>query len=82
MLKTTDEHKKLSIEESLKMLQADRERGLSEEEVKKRLVEYGYNEIPEEEESLFHRIFRRFWGPIPWMICISLNSGIQVFEKR
>ncbi|MFN3480075.1 MAG: plasma-membrane proton-efflux P-type ATPase [Thermodesulfovibrionales bacterium] len=68
MLRVTDDYKKLSIEESMEDLQANREKGLSEEEVRKRLTEYGYNEIPEKEESAFHRVFRRFWGPIPWMI--------------
>ncbi len=44
------------------------QRGLSKQEVSKRLEKYGLNEIPEKAESKFHRIFRRFWGPIPWMI--------------
>ncbi|NPA29992.1 MAG: HAD-IC family P-type ATPase [Epsilonproteobacteria bacterium] len=43
-------------------------RGLREEEVKTLRRQYGYNEIDEKEESAWHRLFRRFWGPIPWMI--------------
>jgi H+-transporting ATPase len=64
----TGAYKKLSTEETLAELRADKVKGLSEEEADKRLTEYGRNEIAEKEESLFHRIFRRFWGPIPWMI--------------
>jgi H+-transporting ATPase len=46
MLKTTDEYKKLSITETLKELQTDKDRGLSQDEVKKRLSAHGYNEVP------------------------------------
>ncbi|WP_456451161.1 HAD-IC family P-type ATPase, partial [Hydrogenimonas sp.] len=42
--------------------------GLSDEEAAQRLEEYGYNEIEEKKESWLRRLFRRFWGPIPWMI--------------
>ena len=42
--------------------------GLSSEEAAERLKKYGYNEIREREETWLHRLFRRFWGPIPWMI--------------
>ena len=71
MQKETDDYKRLSIEETLKQLETDKERGLSRRDVQKRLSEYGYNEIPEKEESAFHRVFRRFWGPIPWMIEVA-----------
>jgi H+-transporting ATPase len=42
--------------------------GLTSEEAKERLAKYGPNSIEEKEESWIHRLFRRFWGPIPWMI--------------
>ncbi len=63
-----DEFKDKSIEETLKELGTSLETGLSEEEASRRLKKFGLNEIPEKEEPLWHRIFRRFWGPIPWMI--------------
>lgn len=71
MSKATDDYKKLSIDDTIKELQTSRSKGLSQEESQKRLSEYGYNEIPEKEESTFRRVFRRFWGPISWMIEIA-----------
>jgi H+-transporting ATPase len=64
----TDDYKKLSLDETLKDLKTTRERGLAAEEAEKRLASYGFNEIPEKEESTLRRIMRRFWGPIPGMI--------------
>jgi H+-transporting ATPase len=82
MTKATDDFKKLSIEETIKELGTDGEKGLSKAEAEKRIAEYGYNEIPEKEESAFHRIFRRFWGPIPGMIEIAalLSAIVRRWE--
>lgn len=67
-LKSTESFSNLSIEDSLKGLQTNRANGLSAKEADQRLKLPGHNEIPEKSESFFHRISRRFWGPIPWMI--------------
>jgi len=50
---------------------SDNLQGLNAKEVKERLDKFGFNEIKEKEESWTHRLFRRFWGPIPWMIEIA-----------
>ena len=78
----TEDYEKLSVDETLKALQADMEKGLAPEEAKKRLEQYGYNEIPEKEESIFHRVFRRFWGPIPGMIEVAalLSAVVRRWE--
>ena len=77
-----DEYKNKPVERTLKELETDIQRGLSEEEAEKRLKKYGLNEIPEKEEALWHRIFRRFWGPIPWMIEIAaiLSASVRKWE--
>ncbi|HXH65188.1 MAG TPA: plasma-membrane proton-efflux P-type ATPase [Mariprofundaceae bacterium] len=67
----TDDYGKQSIEDSLKALQTGLEQGLSGTEAAARLQRFGYNEMEEKEEPLWHRIFRRFWGPIPWMIEVA-----------
>ena len=66
-----DEYKDIPIEKVVAEFKTDIEKGLTQEEAQKRLKEYGYNEIPEYKEPLWHRIFRRFWGPIPWMIEVA-----------
>jgi len=56
--------------------------GLSEEEVRSRLQEYGFNDIPEETKHPLLRFLRYFWGPIPWMIEVAalLSAIIQHWE--
>ena len=70
-MKETKYYEKLPWVQVAAELGVDVKKGLSQEETKKRLEQYGPNEIPEYEEPLWHRIFRRFWGPIPWMIEIA-----------
>ncbi len=57
-------------------------KGLTSLEAKKRLEKYGLNEIPEKDETMFHRIFKRFWGPIPWMIEVAavLSAAVKKWE--
>ncbi len=56
--------------------------GLSQTEAEKRLKQYGPNTIEEKEESWFHRLFKRFLGPIPWMIeaAAILSALVQRWE--
>jgi len=70
------------MEEKTQDIELDSLTGLNEAEVKERLEKYGYNEIDEKEEGWFHRLFRRFWGPIPWMIEIAaiLSAAVKRWE--
>jgi H+-transporting ATPase len=82
MKQRTDDYARHTIADTLKALDANAERGLSEDEASLRLAQYGYNEIREKEEPLWHRVFRRFWGPIPWMIetAAVLSAIVQKWE--
>jgi H+-transporting ATPase len=64
----TDDYSKQSPEETLESLNSDPAKGLDDAEAARRLAVFGANEIREKEEPVWHRIARRFWGPIPWMI--------------
>ena len=78
-IKRSDDYAKQAAAESLAALKVDAGRGLSDAEAVQRQKQYGYNEIKEKEEPLWHRIFRRFWGPIPWMIEVAalLSAVVQ-----
>lgn len=77
-----DELKGKSPQEVAEMLAADLDKGLSQDEVRKRLERYGPNAIPEKEETFWQRLLKRFWGPIPWMIEVAaiLSALVQKWE--
>lgn len=72
----------MSDEKKSETQDVDNLKGLSEKEVKERLQKFGYNEINEKEETWLHRLFKKFWGPIPWMIEIAaiLSAAAQRWE--
>lgn len=80
--KRTDDYAGRAVRETLSAFGVAADRGLSDAEVRDRQARYGYNEIQEREEALWHRVFRRFWGPIPWMIeaAALLSALVQKWE--
>src|ERR1700722_1144501 len=71
-----DDLKSLPIAEVEKRLNCS-PAGLSDEAVKKRLAQYGPNEIAEKKSNLLLKFLSYFWGPIPWMIEIAVVlSGV------
>lgn len=57
---------------SQKQFTTNLESGLSSKEVQKRVGEYGYNEVPEIKTRRITRVVKKFWGPIPWMLEITI----------
>ena len=78
----SDDFARQNITQTLDELNVSETSGLSDEEAIVRLQHYGPNEIRTHEESLMHRIFRRFWGPIPWMIEVAalLSAIVRKWE--
>jgi H+-transporting ATPase len=78
----TDDYARKPVGATLRELEVDAKRGLNAQQVGERLARFGYNEIREREEPLWHRVFRRFWGPIPWMIeaAAVLSAIVQKWE--
>ena len=82
MNKHTDDYARQEIDKTIRELHTDGRHGLESVEAKRRIDRFGYNEIEEKEEPLWHRIFRRFWGPIPWMIEVAaiLSAVVQKWD--
>ena len=71
-----DKLQKLPLAEVEKRLGSSLD-GLSEVEAKKRLTQYGPNEIAEKKTNALLKFLGYFWGPIPWMIEIAVVlSGV------
>ena len=62
-----DVFKSMSMDELQKKLESSPD-GLTTAQAKKRLTQYGPNEIEEKKTNMFLKFLTYFWGPIPWMI--------------
>jgi len=66
-IKSTSEYKNLSTEETIKFLET-RIDGLSTEEAQSRIKQFGFNEITEPGKKPLLEFFKRYWGPMPWLL--------------
>lgn len=78
----SDQYRQQDIQQTLGELGVSEDTGLSDAEAEARLQKFGPNAINTHEEPLWHRIFRRFWGPIPWMIEVAalLSAMVRKWE--
>lgn len=63
---------KLSYQEVKDILRTNLEDGITEEEARKRVSVYGYNEILEKKQNSALSIAKKFWGITPWMLEIVI----------
>lgn len=68
----------LDYKEVLSFLKTSLEDGITEEETKKRVSEYGYNEILEKKQSAILSIAKKFWGITPWMLEIVIIFSLFI----
>ena len=66
----TEDLPSLSLAQLRTRLQASAN-GLTQTEAKRRLAQYGFNELPEEKVNPLMKFLTYFWGPIPWMIEVA-----------
>lgn len=80
--KSSSEYKEMSLGETLKFLETSFD-GLSTEEADNRVKKFGYNEILETKKNSVLAFFKRYWGPMPWLLefamvlTIILNHYIE-----
>jgi len=67
-LPTQEQLKTIQVPEVLKRLGANENFGLTSEEANSRLVQFGFNEIPEKHKNLYLAFLKKFWGLSAWMI--------------
>ena len=70
-VRDTSEYKKMSPEEVLGHLETT-EDGLRTKEAGSRLQQFGYNEIQEIRRNPVLEFLKRYWGPMPWLLEISI----------
>lgn len=68
----------ISNNDLLKKLDVSPQKGLSEEQIKKRIEQYGYNELTEKKTNPILKFLSFFWGPIPWMIEAAIILSLIV----
>ncbi|NQU14175.1 MAG: plasma-membrane proton-efflux P-type ATPase [Desulfobacteraceae bacterium] len=74
---SSEKAEKASPEELFETLSSSN-KGLSVEEARRRLGQYGPNSLEEKKESPLLKFLVYFWGPIPWMIEVALILSLVV----
>jgi H+-transporting ATPase len=76
---TKIDYQNCEIDKLIEYLRADVTNGLSAAEIKNRLNDYGYNEVPEKKANPYISFAKKFWGPTAWIlesvIVLSLILG-------
>jgi len=65
------DYKTISPEDTLTGLNAS-PNGLSETEARRRILQYGYNEVTEKQKNPALQFLRRYWGPMPWLLELAI----------
>lgn len=73
--KITSEYKKMPSEDIIKYLETTVD-GLSEDEADKRIKYFGYNEIEERKKKTLLNFFKRYWGPMPWLLELAIVLNV------
>src|SRR5208337_3758284 len=71
-IKTTADFADLPIGDAYSALSTSTN-GLSDNEAKRRINKYGYNELLEKRKNPFTDFLARYWGPMPWLLELTIG---------
>ena len=75
--RSTKEYQDISFEQAFKLLLSS-EQGLKQEDLAERRRQYGWNEIEEEKPNTLLVFLSRYWGPLPWLLELSMLLSFLV----
>ncbi|MHB1275587.1 MAG: plasma-membrane proton-efflux P-type ATPase, partial [Candidatus Humimicrobiaceae bacterium] len=70
-LKKTSDYKDSSIDKTLTLLETSAA-GLGEEEAKRRIALFGYNEVKKQLRNPVIQFLAHYWGPMPWLLELTM----------
>ncbi|MHB1377023.1 MAG: plasma-membrane proton-efflux P-type ATPase [Candidatus Humimicrobiaceae bacterium] len=70
-LKKTSDYKEIPIDKTLALLETSAT-GLSEEQAKKRIELFGYNEVKKQYRNPIIEFLAHYWGPMPWLLELTM----------
>jgi H+-transporting ATPase len=71
MVKATADFRNVAIDDAYRELNAS-PGGLTEDEARNRINEFGYNEIAEKRRNAALDFLSRYWGPMPWLLELTM----------
>ncbi len=75
--KATNDYKGMSSEDAASALGSGKD-GLSEAEAADRISRFGPNEIKEKKKNPVRQFFKRYWGPMPWLLEFAMVLTVFV----
>ncbi|MHB8280122.1 MAG: plasma-membrane proton-efflux P-type ATPase [Candidatus Humimicrobiaceae bacterium] len=70
-LKKTSDYKDIPIDKTLTLLETS-VTGLGEEDAKKRIALFGYNEVKKQFRNPVIEFLAHYWGPMPWLLELTM----------
>ena len=67
-----EEFKELTVDETARKLSTSLLNGLSTQQVKQKILEFGYNEVKEKTQSPLFLFLKKFWDLTAWMLEITI----------